>query len=400
MSVLRVGTSAVVICGGIILLLSFGIRSSFGIFLQPLSTDLEWSREIFAFSIALQNLFWGIAQPFAGMIADKYGSGRVIVGGALLYAAGTVIMGYATTPLVAHISAGLLVGVGIAGCGFSIVLASIGRSVAEEWRSMALGIASAGGSLGMLVMVPLGQAFLQEYGWSVTFVILGVMSLLIVPLAGALSGKSNIRAETHAQTISESLREAAGHSSYLFLNAGYFVCGFHVAFIATHFPAYVVDLGLAPELGAWALGLVGLVNVFAAVLAGVLADRFSKKYLLSAIYMGRALVILVFLLTPPSAASVLIFAAAVGLFWLSTIPVTSALVMQMFGLKHAAMLLGVVFLSHQFGSFIGAWMGGYMFELTGSYDAVWWMSVALGVVSAILHWPIDERPIHRPAEAV
>ncbi len=399
MSVLRVGTSAVVICGGIILLLSFGIRSSFGIFLQPLSTDLGWSREVFAFSIALQNLLWGIAQPFAGMIADKYGSGRVIVGGALLYAAGTVIMGYATTPLAAHISAGLLVGVGIAGCGFSIVLASVGRSVADEWRSMALGIASAGGSMGMLVMVPLGQALLQEYGWSLSFVILGVMSFLIVPLAAGVSGKPTAAAETHSQTVSESLREAAGHKSYLFLNAGYFVCGFHVAFIATHFPAYVVDLGLSPELGAWALGLVGLVNVFGALLAGVLGGRYSKKYLLSALYLGRALVILIFLLTPPSVASVLIFAASIGLLWLSTIPVTSALVMQMFGLKHAAMLLGIVFLSHQFGSFTGAWMGGYLFELTGSYDAVWWMSVALGVASAILHWPIDERPIRRPAEA-
>ena len=399
MSVLRVGTSAVVICGGIILLLSFGIRSSFGIFLQPLSTDLGWSREVFAFSIALQNLLWGIAQPFAGMIADKYGSGRVIVGGALLYAAGTVIMGYATTPLAAHISAGLLVGVGIAGCGFSIVLASVGRSVADEWRSMALGIASAGGSMGMLVMVPLGQALLQEYGWSLSLVILGVMSFLIVPLAAGVSGKPTAAAETHSQTVSESLREAAGHKSYLFLNAGYFVCGFHVAFIATHFPAYVVDLGLAPELGAWALGLVGLVNVFGALLAGVLGGRYSKKYLLSALYLGRALVILIFLLTPPSVASVLIFAASIGLLWLSTIPVTSALVMQMFGLKHAAMLLGIVFLSHQFGSFTGAWMGGYLFELTGSYDAVWWMSVALGVASAILHWPIDERPIRRPAEA-
>jgi predicted MFS family arabinose efflux permease len=399
MSVLRVGTSAVVICGGIILLLSFGIRSSFGIFLQPLSTDLGWSREVFAFSIALQNLLWGIAQPFAGMIADKYGSGRVIVGGALLYAAGTVIMGYATTPLAAHISAGLLVGVGIAGCGFSIVLASVGRSVADEWRSMALGIASAGGSMGMLVMVPLGQALLQEYGWSLSLVILGVMSFLIVPLAAGVSGKPTAAAETHSQTVSESLREAAGHKSYLFLNAGYFVCGFHVAFIATHFPAYVVDLGLSPELGAWALGLVGLVNVFGALLAGVLGGRYSKKYLLSALYLGRALVILIFLLTPPSVASVLIFAASIGLLWLSTIPVTSALVMQMFGLKHAAMLLGIVFLSHQFGSFTGAWMGGYLFELTGSYDAVWWMSVALGVASAILHWPIDERPIRRPAEA-
>lgn len=396
---LRVGAAAVIGCGGIILLLSFGVRSSFGVFLQPLSTDLGWSREIFAFSIALQNLLWGVAQPFAGMIADKYGSGRVILGGALLYAAGTVMMGYATTPMAAHITAGVLVGVGIAGCGFSIVLAAVGRSVSDRWRSMALGIASAGGSLGMLVMVPLGQALLQEFDWSLSFVILGVMSLIMVPLAAALAGKPTAVTTVQSQTIGESLREAAGHSSYLFLNAGYFVCGFHVAFIAAHFPAYVVDLGLGPEVGAWALGLVGLVNVFGALAMGALGDKFSKKYLLSTLYMGRAVAITVFLLTPPSVASVLIFAGVMGMFWLGTVPVTSALVMQMFGLKHASMLLGIVFFSHQLGSFAGVWMGGYLFDLTGSYNIVWWLSVALGVASSILHWPIDERPIERAPQA-
>lgn len=399
MSVSRKGAAVVIVCGGIILLLSFGIRSSHGVFLQPISTDLGWSREVFAFTIALQNLFWGIAQPFAGMVADRYGSARVIIGGAILFAVGTFIMGHTTSPLVAHLSIGVLVGVGVAGCGFSIVLAAVGRSVAAEWRSMALGFASAGGSLGLLVMVPLGQAFIQEYGWSLSFVILAAISCLIVPLAAALVGKPAAPVEAQPQTIAESLREAAGHNSFLFLNAGYFVCGFHVAFIITHFPAYVVDLGLTAEIGAWAIGVVGIVNVFSAVIAGTLGDKFSKTYLLSGLYIGRSVAIAVFMLTPPSITSVLVFSAVIGLFWLGTVPVTSALVMQMFGLKHASMLLGIVFFSHQLGSFVGAWTGGYMFELTGSYDAVWWASVGLGIASAALHCPIDERPIHRPAEA-
>ena len=399
MSVLRTSAVVVVISGGIILMLSFGIRSSHGVFLQPISTDLGWSREIFAFTIALQNLFWGIAQPFAGMVADRFGSGRDIVVGAIMFAAGNMIMGYATTPLVAHFSAGLLVGVGVAGCGFSIVLAAVGRSVLAEWRSMALGFASAGGSLGMLVMVPLGQEIIQEYGWSQTLIILAALSFLMVPLAAMLVGKLEVPIDTQPQTIKESLREATGHNGFLFLNAGYFVCGFHVAFIVTHFPAYVVDLGLTPELGAWAIGVVGTVNVFSAIVAGILGDKYSKKYLLSALYLGRTVAIVVFMLTPPSVVSVLAFSTAIGLFWLGVVPVTSALVMQMFGLKHASMLLGIVFFSHQLGSFTGAWIGGYMFELTGSYTVVWWASVGLGLASAFLHWPIDERPIKRPAIA-
>ncbi len=399
MAVSRLGPAAIIACGGIILLLSFGIRSSFGVFLQPISTDLSWSREIFAFSIALQNLLWGLSQPFAGIIADKYGTGRVIAIGGLIYAAGTLLMAYTTTPMIAHIGAGVLVGVGIAGCGFSIVLAAVGRSVSAERRAMALGIASAGGSFGMFAMVPMGQAFLQEYGWSTSFLLLGSLSLFIVPLAAALAGKPTADTSADSQTISESLQEAGGHSSFLFLNAGYFVCGFHVAFIGTHLPSYVIDLGLTSDLGAWALALIGLMNVIGALFAGVLGDKLSKKYLLSSLYLGRAAAITIFVLTPPSVASVLVFSGVIGLFWLSTVPLTSALVMQMFGLKHASMLLGIVFLTHQLGSFTGAWLGGYLFDLTGSYNIVWWVSVGLGIVSSILHWPIDESPVSRVAEA-
>lgn len=278
MTARRIAPAVVVVCGGIILLLSFGIRSSFGVFLQPISIDLNWSREVFAFSLALQNLLWGLSQPFAGIIADRFGAGRVIVVGGLFYAAGTLLMAFTSTPLLAHISAGALVGIGLSGCGFSIVLAAVGRSVPEEKRGMALGIASAAGSFGQFVLVPMGQAFVQEYGWSTSFLLLGSMSLLIVPLAAALVGKPGTATGAGAaQTVGESLREAGGHASFLYLNAGYYVCGFHVAFIATHLPSYVVDLGLAPELGAWALGLVGLANVFGALFAGVLGDRFSRN---------------------------------------------------------------------------------------------------------------------------
>lgn len=400
MTARRITPATVVVCGGIILLLSFGIRSSFGVFLQPISIDLNWSREVFAFSLALQNLLWGLSQPFAGIIADRFGAGRVIVAGGLLYAAGTLLMAFASSPLIAHISAGALVGIGLSGCGFSIVLAAVGRSVSEEKRGMALGIASAAGSFGQFALVPMGQAFVQEYGWSTSFLILGSMSLLMVPLAAALVGKPAVATGAGAnQTVGESLREAGGHASFLYLNAGYYVCGFHVAFIATHLPSYVVDLGLTPELGAWALGLVGLANVFGALFAGVLGDRFSKKYLLSSIYILRAVVITIFVLTPPSVASVLIFSGTIGLLWLSTVPLTSALVMQMFGFKHMSMLLGLVFLSHQLGSFTGAWLGGYIFDITGSYDYAWWISVALGVASSMLHWPIDERPVGALAPA-
>ena len=400
MTARRISPAIVVICGGIILLLSFGIRSSFGIFLQPISIDLNWSREVFAFSLALQNLLWGLSQPFAGIIADRFGAGRVIVVGGLFYAVGTSLMAFTSTPLLAHISAGALVGIGLSGCGFSIVLAAVGRSVSKEKRGMALGIASAAGSFGQFALVPMGQAFVQEYGWSTSFLLLGSMSLLIVPLAAALVGKPGTATGAGAaQTVGESLREAGGHASFLYLNAGYYVCGFHVAFIATHLPSYVVDLGLAPELGAWALGLVGLANVFGALFAGVLGDRFSKKYLLSSIYILRAVVITIFVLTPPSVASVLIFSGTIGLLWLSTVPLTSALVMQMFGFKHMSMLLGLVFLSHQLGSFTGAWLGGYIFDVTGSYDYAWWISVALGIASSMLHWPIDERPVGSLASA-
>ena len=389
----RLNPAVIIACGGLVLLLSIGVRNSFGIFLQPISAELGWSREVFALTLAIQNLFWGVSQPFAGMIADRYGSGRVIVVGALIYAAGLLLMSVSSTPLSTHITIGVMIGIG--GCGFAIVLASVGRSVPPERRAMALGFASALGSFGQFSLLPLGQVLIDGQGWSMTFVVFGVMMLLIVPLASMLSGRPASTPEAESLSLREALREAAGHSGFLYLNAGFFVCGFHVTFIATHLPAYVGDLGLSPTLGAWALGTVGLFNIIGSLLAGILGDRFSKKYLLSFLYMARAVVITLFILTPPSTLTVLLFAGSMGLLWLSTVPLTSALVAQLFGTQYMSTLFGIVFFSHQIGAFLGAWLGGRLYVETGSYEITWWVSVGLGVMSSLLHWPIDERPAAR-----
>ncbi len=390
---------AVIGCGGLILLLAIGIRFSFGIYLRPISADLGWPRDVFAFSIALQNLFWGISQPFTGAIADRYGTGRVVVAGALLYAAGTMLMAMATTPIAAHITAGMMVGLGLGGCGFSIVLAAVGRSVTPERRGMAMGIAAAAGSFGQFAILPVGQELLDAYGWPTTFFLLGLMALVIVPQAAALVGRDGSAAKVTPKEFGGAVREALANRRFLYLNAGYFVCGFHVAFIATHLPAYIVDQGMPDRLGAWALGLIGLFNVFGSFLAGVLGDRFSKKYLLSGIYFIRAVVIAAFVLVPVSQTSILLFAAAMGLLWLGTVPLVSALVAQIYGVRTLSTLLGVVFFSHQLGSFMSAWLAGEIFTLTGSYAFVWWLSVALGIVAGFLHLPINERPIARYAGA-
>ena len=319
----------------------------------------------------------------------------MIVTGALIYAAGLLLMSVSMTPLATHITIGVMIGIGIGGCGFAIVLAAVGRSVPPERRAMALGFASALGSFGQFSLLPMGQVLMDGQGWSVTFIIFGMLILLIVPLASMLSGRPAATPAGQALGFREAMREAAGHSGYLYLNAGFFVCGFHVTFIATHLPAYVGDLGLSPQLGAWALGMVGLFNIVGSLLAGVLGDRFSKKYLLSFLYMARAVVIALFILTPPSTLTVLLFAGSMGLLWLSTVPLTSALVAQVFGTQYMSTLFGIVFLSHQVGAFLGAWLGGRLYVETGSYEIAWWISVALGVVSSLLHWPIDERPAAR-----
>lgn len=391
-------TPVVVIAAGcLIAIITFGVRAGFGLFLAPMSADLGWGREVFAFAIALQNLLWGAAQPFAGALADRYGSGRVLAAGGLCYALGVALMGVPSSPLMFNLSAGVLVGLGLAGASFAVVLAAASRMVPEERRSWALGVITAAGSLGQFLFAPLGQAFIGAYGWSTALVLLSLFALAVVPLAGALSGRPASTGVGREQTIREALAEAGRHRGYLFLTAGFFVCGFHVAFITVHLPPYLVDLGLSASLGAWAIALVGLFNIVGSYTAGVLGGKHSKKYLLSSLYFARAVVIAAFVMLPPSPVTVLVFAAAMGLLWLSTVPLTSGLVAQIFGPRYMATLFGIVFFSHQVGAFIGVWLGGYLFDATGSYDVVWWLGVALGLAAALLHFPIDERRVPRLA---
>ena len=387
-------------CGTVVLLLSFGIRTNFGLFLKPITEELGWGREAFATAIAIQMLLWGLAQPFAGAVADKYGAGRVVAVCAAMYALGIFVMARTSSPFDFTLGAGVLVGLGLTGTGFPIILAVIGRAVEARRRSLFLGLAAAGGSSGQVFMVPLGQAFIDAYGWMTALGLLAALSFTMVPLAAALAGRPRVEARREArQSFAEAIREAGGHGGYWFLTAGFFVCGFHVMFIATHLPAFIVDQGAAASLGAWALALIGLGNIVGSLISGYLGGRYSKRYLLSGLYLARAVVISIFVLAPISDASILVFSVAIGVLWLSTVPLTSGLVAQIFGVRYMATLFGFVFLSHQLGGFLGVWLGGYVFDATGSYDIVWWVSVALGLAAALLHMPIDERPVPRLAAA-
>ncbi len=395
----------ILIFGTIIMMVSFGARAGFGLFLQPISADFGWGREVFAFSVAIQNLFWGLSQPIAGAIADKYGSGRVIAVCVGLLALGLYLMSRVTTPGELTLTAGILVGVGLSGTSFGVILAVISRSVPENRRSLFLGIGSAGGASGQLFMVPLGQSFLSSYGWVTTMILLAAMVVATMPLALVLTGKRSVAQAAAAskavveQTLGQALNEAKGHRSFIYLTTGFFVCGFQLAFITTHLPAFIVDHGRAASLAATALALIGFTNIIGSYGAGVLGGRMTKKNVLSSIYFLRSLVIAGFILSPVSDTSILIFAGFMGVLWLSTVPLTSGLVADMFGVRYMATLFGIVFLSHQFGGFLGAWLGGYLFDITGSYDAVWWLTVLLGLMSAALHLPIDERPVARLATA-
>ena len=388
----------IILSGCLLCLISLGVRAGFGLFLPPVSADLGWGREVFAFGIALQNLVWGLGQPFFGAVADKFGSARTIAFGAVFYVVGVALMSTTASPLGFHVSAGLLVGLGLGGTGFGVVLAAMGRAVAPEKRSLALGFGAAAGSLGQFTLVPLSQTLITAFGWQNALLVLAAITLLMLPLTFPLRSRPGERAAAGGQSLGAALVEARQHLGYCLLTCGYFVCGFHVAFIAVHLPAYVVDRGLAPEVGAWALALVGLFNVVGSLSAGYFGGRYSKKNCLSLLYLSRAVVFAVFVLTPSSVTSVLGFAVIMGLLWLSTVPLTTALVAQIFGPRYMATLVGIVFFSHQLGSFSGVWLGGYLYDATGSYDIVWWLGVVLGVAAALLHWPIDERSL-RPAEA-
>lgn len=382
--------------GSSVVAVSMGIRQSFGVFLHPVVTDLELTRTAFGLTIALQNLIWGLAQPFAGVLADKYGSFRVLIISGLLYACGLVLTAATSSATELHLSLGMLVGLAMSGTTFTVVLSAVGRLVAPEKRSLAFGIVSAGGSVGMFSFVPLSQLFIGLYGWGVAFLILAGC-VMIVPLLALTfqrrTGGENAASNLPEQTLSQVLRSAGGHSGYWLLNCGFLVCGFHVAFIATHLPAFLNDSAISPMRAAVALGLIGVFNIFGTYLAGLYGGRYRKKYLLSGLYLGRALVIALFIALPLSDVSVMLFAAAMGLLWLGTIPLTNGLVVEIFGVRYGGTLFGIVFLSHQVGSFLGAWLGGYFFESTGSYTLAWQLAILLGIAAALLHWPIRDEPV-------
>ena len=392
-------TPAVVLtCSGIVLTIALGVRHNFGLYLQPITMDLGIGRETFAFAIAIQNLVYGLAQPFTGMIGDKYGTARVLIGGTLLYALGLALTSFATTGWELTLSAGLLIGLGLSCSGFSIVYGVIGRAFPAEKRTAALGVAGAAGSFGQFVMLPYGQMLINAMGWHVALLILAVTMILIVPLSAALVEDKKAQAlQFHRQSIPEALREAFGHSGYMLLCLGYTVCGFQLMFISVHFPAYLIDQHMTPETGMTALALIGLFNIFGSYAWGWLGGHHTKKYLLSLLYFTRAVAIAIFIALPLTPLSIYVFAATIGFLWLGTVPLTNGLIAHVFGVKYLATLGGIAFLFHQIGSFIGVWIAGYLFDVTGSYGLMWLLTIGSGIVAALLNLPIDERQIARPA---
>jgi MFS family permease len=385
----------VIVAGCLIALIGFGARTSFGLFTEPLSVLRGWDRETFALAIAIQNLLWGIGQPFAGALADRFGAARVLAAGGAVYALGIVLMAVSTSAGTLALTGGVLVGLGLSGGSFTVVIAAFARLVPEDRRSWAMGLATAMGSLGQFVFAPLGQSFIGAYGPATALVLIGACVAFIPLLATGLRGDAG--ASVAGASSSVAVRQALAHPSYLLLTSGFFVCGFHIAFVSTHLPPYLTEIGLSTALAAWALGLIGLFNVVGAYTAGVLGGMYSRRLLLSAIYASRAAAFLLFVAVPATPGTVLLFAAAIGLLWLSTVPLTSGLIAVMFGTRHLGLLFGVVFLSHQVGAFVGVWLGGVVYDATGVYDVMWWASIALGFAAALVHLPISERPAARLA---
>lgn len=388
----------VLACGAAIVTLSMGIRHGFGLWLQPITQAQGWTRETFAFAIAIQNLAWGVFGIFAGMVADRFGAFRVIAGGAVLYALGLVGMALSPTGLLFTLTTGVLIGAAQAGTTYAVIYGVIGRNISADKRSWAMGVAAAAGSFGQFLMVPTEGFLISSLGWQTALLVLAGAVLLIVPMALGLRepGFAGGTPVKRGQSIGQALREALKYPSFQLLMAGYFVCGFQVVFIGVHMPSYLKDQGLSPQVAGYALALIGLFNVFGTYIAGSLGQRIAKRKILATIYLSRAVVIAVFLAAPLSPASVYIFSSLMGLLWLSTVPPTNAMVAQIFGIQHMSMLSGFIFFSHQIGSFMGVWLGGYLYDRTGSYDIVWYIAIALGVFAALVNMPIRETPIARP----
>jgi MFS family permease len=419
-------------CGCLISMIGFGPRSTLGFFLTPMSTAHGWGREVFALSVAIQTLLYGIAQPFSGAIADRFGTVRVIIAGTLLYAAGIFMMAHAATPETLFLSSGVLIGFGLSGCSFNLVISSFGKLLPESWRSLAFGAGTASGSFGQFLFSPLAVGLVDTVGWRTTLEIFAGLLLLIVPLAFAIATpRSDAPAPTSARSLrkldseqtsarsprkldpaadaapsaaqiqnyKQALAEALGHRSYILLVLGFFTCGFQLGFVTLHLPSYLIDRGLSAQVGGWTLGVIGLFNIVGAMLSGWLGGRMPKRYILAVIYFTRALAVVFLITLPASPAVALIYGAATGLLWLSSVPPTAGLVAVMFGTRWMAMLFGIAFFSHQVGGFLGVYLGGLLYERTGSYDIVWWLGVLFGVLSALINLPIVEKPVARLAPA-
>jgi MFS family permease len=394
-------TPAVIVLGGcLISLVSFGPRATLGFFLTPMSQANGWDRDIFALALAIQNILWGVGQPLAGAIADRYGTLRVLCAGGILYALGLVLMAYSTTPGMLDLAAGVLIGFGLSGCTFSVVLAAFGKLLPASWRLLAFGAGTAAGSFGQFLYSPLAVSLMDAYGWQNALLIFGVGMLLILPLSLTVAtAPAEAGASRAQQSLRQALSEAVRHRSYMLLVIGFFTCGFQLAFITVHMPAYLVDKGLSAQVGGWTIAVIGLFNIVGSLFSGWLGNLVPKRYILAVIYFGRAAAVLAFIMFPVTAVSSLVFGAVMGLLWLSTVAPTNGIIALMFGTRWLATLAGVAFFSHQVGGFLGVWLGGVVFVKTGSYDAVWWLSVLFGVLSAVINLPIVEKPVARLAEA-
>ena len=393
--------AVVLVVGSIIAMVSFGPRSALGFFLTPMSQEFHWGRDVFSMAVAIQNLLWGVGQPLAGGLADRYGASRVLAVGALLYAAGLALMAHSTNGAMLDVSAGLLIGFGLSGCSFTIVIGAFGKLLPPEWRSIAFGAGTAAGSFGQFVYSPLAVALSDQLGWKGALVVFAAVTLLILPLAIALAAPRSAApaAPVPKQSFRQAIGEAFAHRSYVLLVIGFFTCGFQLAFTTVHLPAYLVDRGLSAQVGGWTLATIGLFNIIGSLASGYLGARMPKRFILSTIYFARAASILIFVTLPPSTVTTLIFAAVTGLLWLSTVPPTSGLVATMFGTRWLAMLFGFAFFSHQVGGFLGVWLGGLVYDYVGSYNPVWYLSIFFGVMSALINLPIREQPVERLAPA-